>query len=89
MIANDHGGTSGGSKSTNGHSVSASKPIGPGSGLKTATGTAETAHGQRRSVTSPGESALIHETANRLWSERATRETASEHDIAVPEIPVT
>ena len=54
----------------NGHSKSVSAPDGPGSGQKT-----ETAHGQNRSVTSHGESTVVHETANGPWSKSATCET--------------
>ena len=46
-----------------------------GSGPKTATGTAETARGQKGSVTNPGESAFVHETANGPWIESVTCET--------------
>ena len=58
----------------NRHSESASAPDGPGSGQKTATRTAETAHGKKGSVTSHGESTSVHETVNDPWSESATRE---------------
>ena len=63
------------SETEDGHSVSASEPDRTGSRPKTVTGTAETAHGQRGSVTNPGESAFVHETANGPWNESATRET--------------
>ena len=56
-------------------SESVSAPGGPSSSQKTATGSTETAHGQRGSVTSHGESAFVHATANGLWSESVTRET--------------
>ena len=59
----------------NSHSESTSAPDGPGSSQKTAIGTAETAQGQKGSVTSHGESAFIHKIANDPWSESATRET--------------
>ena len=54
--------------------MNASAPDCPGSSQKTATGTTETAHGQKGSVTSHGESAFVHETANGPWNESATRE---------------
>ena len=76
----------------NGHSESASAPDGPGSGQKTVTGTAETAHRQKGSVTSHGESAFIHETANGPCIDSATRvpghttpETANGHRYALHE----
>ena len=95
MTANGHDRTCRSPKSasslvetTNSHSESASKLDGPGSGPKTETGTAR---GQRGSVTSPGESDLIHATANGSWSESKTRETGhtthqtvSRHDVALP-----
>ena len=101
VSANDHSSTGGGQKSAStlietasGHSRSESEPYGPGSGPKTATKTAETTRGQMESVKGPGESALIHETVNDLWSKRVTRETehatqetTSGHDIAHAETP--
>ena len=47
-----------------------------GSGPKTATGTAETARGQKGNVTNPIENAFIHKTVNSPWIESATRETS-------------
>ena len=53
----------------NGHSESASSLSGPGSGQKTATGSVETAHGQRGNVTSHCESSFVHE-----WSVERERD---------------
>ena len=61
-----------------GHFESASAPVGPGSGQKTATGSNETAHGQMGSVMSHGESAFVQATADGPWNERATPETKHE-----------
>ena len=59
----------------NGHSESASELDETSSGPKTSTGTAETAHGQKVSMTSHGKSAFVHETANGPWNKSATCET--------------
>ena len=56
------------------HRESASVPVGPGSGQKTSTGSDETAHGQKGSMTSRGESAFVHAAANGPWNESATPE---------------
>ena len=81
MIATSHAGPHDGQVNAStivvtaiGHFESASALDGPSSGQKTAK-TAKTAHGQKGSVTSHGESTFVHETANDLWSESATRET--------------
>ena len=53
--------------------ATASEPDGTSSGPKITTRTAETAHRQKGSGTSHGESAFVHETANGPWNESATR----------------
>ena len=63
----------------NGHSESESAVNNPGSGPKTVTGGDETAHGQKESGTSHGESAAVHETANGPWNGSATRATSHGH----------
>ena len=52
-----------------GPSKNTSIPVVRGSGQKTATGSNETSHGQKGSVTNHGESAFVHATANGPWSE--------------------
>ena len=52
--------------------------VGHGSSQKTATGSDETAHEQKESVTSHGESAYARETANGPWSESGTPKTSHE-----------
>ena len=47
VTANDHAGTSDSQKSASALVETASEPDGPGSNLKTETGTVETARGQR------------------------------------------
>ena len=66
-------------ETASGHSESVSAPNDPGSGPKTATGSDETAHGQKAIMKSHGENAGVHATANGLWSESANPETESGH----------
>ena len=65
------------------HSESTSALDGPGRGQKTATGITMTAHGQKGSETSHGESAFVHETANDPWSKSVTLETVNGHSDAL------
>ena len=92
MVVNDHGGTCGSPKSVsalietaNSHYESASEPDGPGSGLKTATGTSKTARGQRGSVMSPGESALVQSDSVTRETGHTTHQTTSGDDVTLPE----
>ena len=62
-------------ETANGHSESVSAPDEPGSGPKTATRIAKTAHGQKGSEMSRCESASVHETTNGPWNRSANRET--------------
>ena len=66
-------------ETASGHSESASALAGPGSGQKTTTGSNETAHGQKATVKSHGESAFVHVTVNCPWSESTTPETKLEY----------
>ena len=65
-------------ETVSGPSESASALDNPSSGQKTATGSNETAHGKKAIMTSHGERAFVHATANSPWSESAILKTMHE-----------